>query len=275
MNVETYADNLFVQDGLFFSKNKTEISYPEEGNVHCAQIEDSSFWFKHRNKCIEAVVQKYGQKRVFFDVGGGNGFVAKGIQASGTEAILVEPGINGCLNAQKRKIKTIICSTLEDAGFFPDRLPAVGLFDVVEHIEDDISFLKQIHRYLENEGLIYITVPAYKLLWSADDDYAGHFRRYTLAEMEQKLTSLGFDMLYSTYIFSILPLPIFLMRTLPSKFLKTKSPSDLDKIKDEHGEKSSLLNDLLNKLWQWELRQINAGKKIPFGGSCLLVAKKK
>jgi hypothetical protein len=93
-------------------------------------------------------------------------------------------------------------------------------------------------------------------------------------DLNKKLTLLGFEMLYSTYIFSILPLPIFLMRTLPSKFSKSKPPSDLDKIKDEHSEKPSFVNDLLQKLWFWELRQIEAGKKIAFGGSCLVVAKK-
>jgi len=275
MNIHLIANNLYQEEGLFFSKSKTEISYPEEGNADCAQIEDNSFWFKHRNKCIETVVKKYGEGKPFFDIGGGNGFVAKGIQLLGIETVLVEPGISGCLNAQKRNIKTIVCSTLEDAGFLPNNLPSAGMFDVVEHIEDDITFLKNIYAFLETNGLVYITVPAYQMLWSYEDDYAGHFRRYTIESISDKLRAVGFEMVYSTYIFSILPLPIFLTRSLPSKFSKSKPAYNIEKAKDAHLEKKGSMQSVLNNIWQWELSQIEKGKKIPFGGSCLIVAKKR
>jgi hypothetical protein len=35
------------------------ISYSEEGNEACFQIEDQSFWFRHRNDCIRELVRNF------------------------------------------------------------------------------------------------------------------------------------------------------------------------------------------------------------------------
>ena len=43
-----------------------------------------------------------------FDIGGGNGFVANYLSKKGFETILVEPGIDGCINGRERGLK--ICN---------------------------------------------------------------------------------------------------------------------------------------------------------------------
>ncbi len=270
MNIDQYTKELVQRDGIWYAKKKTAISYPDEGNSDCYQIEDNSFWFKHRNNCLVEVVKKYPPKGVFFDIGGGNGFVAKALGNAGFEIILVEPGEAGCVNARKRQVKNIICATLEDAGLEKNTLPGVGVFDVVEHFDDDLGLLKSINDYLVKDGLIYITVPAYHLLWSNIDNESGHHHRYTISSMSEKLKKTGFEVLYSTYIFSILPLPIFLFRTIPSKIGLNKKPLDLAKNTNEHKSE----NPVVSKIWEWELGKIKANKRIPMGGSCLIVAKK-
>src|SRR6185312_4485783 len=145
MNIDQYTKELVLKNGIWYAKKTTAISYPDEGNADCYQIEDNSFWFKHRNNCIAEVVKNHPPKGVFFDIGGGNGFVAKGLSNAGTEIILVEPGETGCINARKRQVKNIICSTLEDSGFEKNTLPAIGVFDVVEHFNDDLSLLRSIN----------------------------------------------------------------------------------------------------------------------------------
>lgn len=275
IEIKNYTEDLILDNGIYFTKNKQQISYPESGNQDCYQIEENSFWFKHRNNCIVALVKKYSFDKHFFDIGGGNGFVAKRLENQGVKTVLIEPGIQGCLNAQKRNLETIVCSTLENASFKKGTIPSVGLFDVIEHIEDDIAFLTDIYNYLEKEGFIYITVPAYQFLWSNEDNDAGHYRRYTTKELENRLEKIGFKILYSTYIFSILPLPIWLTRTLPSKLGLNKNPSDLQKHKNSHSEKTGFISRLVNRIWDKELNNIAKGKRNSFGGSCLVVAKKK
>ena len=43
-------------DGIWFARRQAPVSYPEHGNAACLQIEDRSFWFRHRNRCIASVV---------------------------------------------------------------------------------------------------------------------------------------------------------------------------------------------------------------------------
>ena len=53
------------------------------------QIEEDSFWFKHRNNIIANSVQKHSPNKTFFDIGGGNGFVAKRLQNDGIKLYLL------------------------------------------------------------------------------------------------------------------------------------------------------------------------------------------
>ena len=44
---------------------------------------------------------------------------------------------------------------------FKAEFDAVGLFDVIEHIEDDEGAIRQIHKLLQQEGCLVLTVPAH------------------------------------------------------------------------------------------------------------------
>ena len=275
MNIlEKYTDGLTAKDGIYFSNQTSEISYPESGNESCFQIEQDSFWFNHRNNCIFEAVKKFAPNELFFDIGGGNGFVAKALEDSGINTVLIEPGIKGCLNAQKRGLTNIVCSTLENASFKEGVIKAIGLFDVVEHIESDITFLKSINSNLAANGLVFITVPAFNFLWSNEDVDAGHYKRYTLKSMASVLKNAGFKIEYSSYIFSILPLPVFLMRSLPSRLGLHKNSGEVDKYVKEHKTKKGIADKIMGAIWSREIKRIKSGKKIPFGGSCFIVARK-
>lgn len=65
--------------------------------------------------------------------------------------------------------------------------------EVLEHIEDDISALKQWHSFLKVGGDIVITVPAHMKRWSEADENVGHFRRYEKSQLISKLNSAGFE----------------------------------------------------------------------------------
>lgn len=271
-----YTKGLIEKEGVFFSNRETQVSYPEHGNNIVFEIEDQSFWFKHRNNCITEAVLKYAPNQVFFDIGGGNGFVTKALEEKGVSAVLVEPGFQGCYNAKKRNVKNIVCASLESNVLIPSKAPSIGLFDVVEHIEQDIAFLSQVHHCLKEGGLVFITVPAYNLLWSTEDDYAGHFRRYTVASICNKLKAAGFDIEYSTYIFSVSPPAVFLFRTIPSWLGFNKNQGLQKKPMKAHKYKGGgLLKKLLTQVWRMEVNNIKEGKRTPFGGSCFVVARKR
>ena len=275
MKLEDIAINIKKNDnGIYYSLSESEISYPEDGNMDCLQLEEDSFWFKHRNDVISESVKKHCPDQHFFDIGGGNGFVAKRLQEDGQVVTLVEPGKLGAVNAQKRGVANVLCSTLEDAGINSNTLDSVGLFDVVEHIEDDKGFLQNIYNFLKPDGHVFITVPAFNFLWSNEDQDAGHYKRYSVNQITSVLKNSGFEIVYASYIFSILPIPVFLFRTIPSKLGLNKNSSDLNKHQNEHKENKGFVSKLLDKIWAWELNKVKNNKKIPVGGSSFVIAKK-
>ncbi len=267
------SSNIFsFQNGVWYASNSSMISYPNEGNDYCFELEENSFWFLHRNNCLVSVIKKYSPHNLFFDIGGGNGFVSKAIDNAQIPVVLVEPGKLGVLNAQKRDLKNIVCGTLNDLKGLTGQVNAIGAFDVIEHIQDDYKFVNEIHDLLTKEGTFFVTVPAFQFLWSNEDKDAGHFRRYNQKNIIKLLKENGFNIEYSTYIFSFLIIPLFIIRTLSSKFgLKKKSKTQTQK---EHNQNKGFISMLLALIWRWELRRINMLKSIPFGTSCLIVARK-
>jgi hypothetical protein len=118
--------------------------------------------------------------------------------------------------------------------------------------------------------MLFVTVPAFQSLFSEADVELGHFRRYSKKQMKLLLESEGFSVLYCTYFFSILFLPMFIFR----KMLAGKKKEGKNRRKTEHAQNRKWLNKLLYRLLAYEklFVQINAG--LPFGSSCLAVAVK-
>lgn len=78
MEINTIASNLEKKEnGIYYAKSAARISYPEKGNENFMQIEEDSFWFRHRNDVIVESVNQFSADKIFFDIGGGNGFVSK------------------------------------------------------------------------------------------------------------------------------------------------------------------------------------------------------
>jgi hypothetical protein len=166
----------------------------------------------------------------------------------------------------------VISGTVQDVGFAQSSLPAVGLFDVLEHIEDDVATLSSICEMLISRGRLYITVPAYQFLFSGEDRAAGHFRRYSRRSLNYALTQSGFNIEYGGYFFFLLPLPIFLFRTLPGWF-KADQAYRAGSICKDHVT-PALIGQLISAALGWESRLIACGGRMRFGGSYLAVARK-
>ena len=261
------------KEGIYFTQKFNKISYPQEGHQQCFLVEDNSFWFKHRNNCIIEIINNFPPSGIILDVGGGNGFVSLEMKNNGYKAALLEPGISGILNAKKRGLKKLICANFNEIDLYPNSIPAIGIFDVLEHIKNDFKFLNKIYKCLIPGGKLYITVPAYNFLWSNSDNTAGHYRRYNLNQLRSIVKQTGLEIEYATYIFSVLPISIFLFRTLPNK-LNLKQKETQKRTENEHKKRNGLTGNILQKIWVSELKAISKEKSIPFGGSCLLVAKK-
>ena len=259
-----------IGNGVWKSPKISNVSYPADAHRYLYSVEDNSFWFKHRNDCILRVLQRFPHKHYIIDVGGGNGYVSLGIQNAGFKIIMLESGSDGVMNAQKRGIRYIFHTTFQDANFPDSSVDSIGLFDVLEHIEDDHTFLTIAHKCMKQGGRLYITVPAHQYLWSWMDVQAGHFRRYSIASLTKLLGKSRFKVTYISYFFSGLSLPIFFSRTLPSLFKLPRDRSH-EKKAHTHRTRTGLVGIILDWHWEREIRRLQTGK-ILHGSSIIAVA---
>lgn len=249
---------------------KADLSFPEHGHDSCFAIEDNSFWFAHRTECIATALRSYPFEGPFLDIGGGNGAVASGLSKRGIPTVLLEPGPEGAHNARKRGVEDVICATLDEANFEPASFGGAGLFDVIEHVEDDNALLRSAHRILRPHGVLCVTVPAYQLLWSAEDEHAGHYRRYTRKSLEQALERAGFEVRYSTYLFAPLTVPLFVFRSL--RYRLGRPAKDIDANASAQHTPSPIARTVMNAALAPEQHRIAKQRLVPFGTSCLAVA---
>lgn len=221
--------------------------------------EEKHFWFHIRRKWIFDCIKKFVPPHAtILEVGCGTGNVSsflshKGFTVTGCE--LYDEAINMAWPGFM-KVQGDSNSLPFKDGFFE----MVGLFDVIEHFENDITPLKEASRVVRKGGIIAITVPAKKELWSWGDEVSLHKRRYSKKMARQILIDLGFNPLLIEYMFMSLYMP---MKYLRGKDIKN---DDLFKI-------SRFINILLMGLFDTE-RLISQRLSLPVGTSIIAVARK-
>ena len=153
---------------------------------------------------------------------------------------------------------------------FRDHFDAIGAFDVLEHIEDDVTVIAEIAEALRPGGGLLLSVPQHPSLWSAQDAHAFHVRRYTAAGLRRKVEAAGFDVLRMTSFVSLLLPMMFVSR----RRMRESTPGDhVDAMGDLRQPRA--VNAALEAVMTLERSLIRRGLSFPAGGSLLMVARKR
>lgn len=99
------------------------------------------------------------------------------------------------------------------AGF--GNVEYVLLLDVLEHQEDDTSFLRELVDKMRPGAQLIVTVPALRMLWSNWDAILGHFHRYDQASLRCAVGTCPVHIKELSYMFpELVPLGV-LRRVMP------------------------------------------------------------
>lgn len=253
------------------------ISGPDEGYdpvwyEELASLEEGNFWFKARNNLIRWMAERHcpTQGR-YLELGCGTGYVLRMLRQAfpGWSMGASEAHVEGLGFAGQRVSEDVALYQMDARAIpFRDEFDVIGAFDVVEHIKEDEEVLAEIHNALRPGGVFLMSVPQHMFLWSRFDEIGCHFRRYSMKELKEKLNAAGFEVAESTSFNAVL-LPLMML----SRVLKRDNDKDVD-VLDEL-RISSFVNSVLSGLLSIELLTIKLGLRWPFGGSRIVVAKKK
>jgi 2-polyprenyl-6-hydroxyphenyl methylase/3-demethylubiquinone-9 3-methyltransferase len=158
-------------------------------------------------RLLERESRATGRRQALFDVGCGNGSVARAFAAQGWDVVGVdadEAGIRQPENVAAR-VRLFRGSAYDDLGAIYGRFPVVLSLEVVEHLYDPRRFARTIFELLEPDGLAVISTP-YHGYWKNllialsgrfDQHFTalwdhGHIKFWSVATLSQLLQDAGF-----------------------------------------------------------------------------------
>lgn len=229
--------------------------------------EQTHWWFRGRRRLVFDLIKKFsdtGIPKKILDVGCGTGLLLKELQILGKPwgVDCSEQALDYC---QRRGLENIKKGDISALPFGAQGFDIVLALDVLEHIEEDDKALKEMSRVLSPNGLAIIFVPAFRFLWSRQDEASHHFRRYCLKPLADKIKNADFQLLRASYFNTFLFLPILFLRFFINLFgLKTETETKIN---------IKFINPILDKIFSAE-RALLKHLDFPFGVSILFVARK-
>ena len=222
---------LFGQHTVTPASHRLRASFQPEHFQLLRMVEDRHFWFVARREIVLHALRRfapYDAELNVLEIGCGTGNVLRFFQQSTrwrlTGMDVHAPALEIC--RQDSNIPLVVASAVDLP--FGQWWDLVGLFDVLEHIDDDQAVLDACRATLRRGGRLVLTVPAFPFLWSSFDVTACHRRRYKRENLVASLRRAGFEIERATYFMcALLPL-VYAFRKLRDHFgRKSASSSDL------------------------------------------------
>jgi SAM-dependent methyltransferase len=244
-------------------------------------IEDRHFWFRARNNIIATLaaqtVTRLSPGYRMLEVGCGTGNVLRVLKQTCQKGVVMgmDLFVEGLRYAQQRTPAPLLQGDMH-APPFATSFEVIGIFDVLEHLPDDLRVLADLYNMLAPDGVLLLTVPAHMSLWSYFDEASHHCRRYELGELERKLVTSGYQVEFiSHYMAGIFPL-VWLWRRLAALIDRRSADSVQRTHELAHTELRivPVINELITALLRQETLLLAHRSRLPFGTSLLAVARK-
>ncbi|MGA9797441.1 MAG: class I SAM-dependent methyltransferase [Terriglobales bacterium] len=243
-----------------------------------AKIEDRHFWFRARNRLISSIAQKLtasldpGYRML--EVGCGTGNVLRVLRQGCPDGQVVgmELWFDGLRFAQQRSQGPLVQGDVRNCPFGKP-FELIGMFDVLEHIPEDLETLYALRDALAPGGRLMLTVPAHQYLWSYFDEAAHHCRRYSAREIRARLVEAGFEVEFlSPFMASIFPI-VWFFRKIGNR-RRAGSSGDARTLALREFRVLPGINGLLGAMLKLETLWLSRGYRLPIGTSLFVVARK-
>ena len=232
-----------------------------------ANVETFHWWFAVRKKLLKLLLSSldFPDRCVAIDIGCGVGSNLRILGSAGLDVIGLDRSFYA-LSLARKKIKFPLLNG--DLNKLPIRPKSVGLIvamDILEHLDNDIRGIRSFYQALREDGILILTVPAFRSLWGIQDEVTLHKRRYSRHEIVSQLRQEGFEIMKSSYFNFFLFFPILLGRRIV-RILGLRVDS-------ENKINSPFINFVLKGIFSFEpylLKYVS----FPFGVSILCIARK-
>jgi len=232
-----------------------------------ADLDTSHWWFVARRRIIEqTLIRHHGTARAdgVLDIGCGAGGLIPVLQRFGAVTAVEGDPHNARVAQERNPTASVRVGMLPDAIAELPRAGLVTAFDVIEHLDDDVSAIEAMAGRMEPGGALCVTVPALPRLWSAHDEANEHRRRYTRRTLDAALRAAGLDVAHLSY-FNMLLLPMVAAARAVERRRPSATPGG------DFGRSMGRLDDVLGLVFGLE-RHLVPRMPLPIGVSLIAVA---
>lgn len=199
-----------------------------EAYVEMAATESTHWWFCGRRRILDRVIDSLALPRAarILEAGSGTGGNLSMLSRHGSVSAFELDDHARELAVEKTAGRFTLRSGScpHDIPFPGEQFDLICMFDVLEHVDEDVPTLAALRTHLAAGGRVLVTVPAYPWLWSAHDVFLHHKRRYTSRSLRQALVASGLAVDRITY-FNMLLLPLAALARLMDRLVPRKRSS--------------------------------------------------
>jgi SAM-dependent methyltransferase len=240
----------------------------ERHHRELAKIEGEYWWFRVRFRVVAQLLRSGNlvcNGTRLLDWGCGTGgfldYLLSTHQVAPHQVCGVEPGEHAQQVLRGKGIPSVpLAPAAALRGTIADQPTVITMLDVLEHVDDRVGVLRELHALAAPGASLILTVPAFKFLWSEWDTVLGHKTRYTIRGLQADLRDAGWQPQRARYIFNSMFFPAFLRSVVLKRSI---AQSEFPRI-------PACLNRLLTAWHSLESRVPG----IPFGTSILCLARR-
>ena len=171
------------------------------------------FWIRRRFEVMQRLADSVirGSRRAA-EIGCGNGLLQRDIEDYYRLPVAGFELNEFALQKNVSRFSPLYCYNIHQRNpEFRGNFDLLVLFDVLEHIEDESSFLQSVNFHLADSGTLLVNVPAHQLFYSDYDRAAGHIRRYSARQLKRVAAQNGLKARAFTY-WGLPLVPLLLLR---------------------------------------------------------------
>jgi ubiquinone/menaquinone biosynthesis C-methylase UbiE len=239
-------------------------------------LERTNWWFVARKEILRNQVARIFPKRnnlKILNVGAALGASTIMLQEFGN-VTSIEYNKYCCDFVNDNFKLDFIHGSITELPFKDNEFDLVCAFDVVEHVQEDVLAISELHRVCKPGGYTFTTVPTFKFLWSEHDIINEHVRRYTmknyLSLFDKEIARIHFKSYFNFFLFP----PVAVFRVLSSAVKKPGKNKDKVAKSDNSRVTNKFISKMLYRIFKTESHFLKRNIKFPVGISLMVITNK-
>lgn len=233
-----------------------------------AAVEDAMWYYRALHRVVGTALARSAPapRAAVLDAGCGTGGLLRRLRALQPGWVLAGLDFSplACALARERTGLPVTEGSVTALPFAAAAFDAVVSCDVVCQVADPAAALREFHRVVRPGGVVVLTLPAYRWMYSYHDRAVGNLRRYSRAETVDLLRAAGFTVAYASYWNALL----FPLAVLQRKVLGGAAAASDVRLYPAPVEAICDAMNVMEHAW------LRRGGRLPWGNSVLAVGRR-